>query len=107
MKIMEPEKLIDVQMMGILSVVSENPGIKNSDIKSKLENRAVLTKKIQELSRERLILETRRGRYNLKTYVISDFGQRVLDLLLAVEREVASAEPAEGAERADGMSRSC
>lgn len=85
---METKKLINQQFLDILTVVAMNPGIKHSDIMIKLDNKRAIASKIHELVELNMIKETKHGLHNMKTYLISDYGQSVLDAMIKLQKTI-------------------
>ena len=78
-------KRFDDYTIDILTIISENPGIKRTDLYNMLGTTTNKPRKLTtELIEDGFIEETREKRFNVKTLRLTDEGERILSLIKAM-----------------------
>lgn len=76
-------------MFQILQIVNDNPDIRNGNLREKLiKSDHVQTRYIGKAVSENMIIETKHGLHNIKTYRITDHGYEVLQAMLQLQAAV-------------------
>jgi len=94
---MADEIIFDTQSYSILSFIAKNPGIKKSDIIEKMKgigSKVKVTNIITEMIERKIIIEIKHGRYNLKTYELTPYGEKIHIAMNALYRTIEGEDPA-------------
>jgi predicted transcriptional regulator len=85
-------ELVKTDYMSILSIVESNPEIKKTELKMRAAKKYKVMQKIDKLSESGWIEETTHGRYNVRTYVITEKGKNALEAMREFAERVGAEE---------------
>lgn len=93
---MADEILFDTQSYSILSLIVKNPGIKKSDIIEKMKgigSQSKITDIITEMIERKMVIEVKHGRYNVKTYELTPYGEKIYTAMDNLFRTIQGDDP--------------
>lgn len=93
---MADEILFDTQSYSILSLIAKNPGIKKSDIIEKMKgigSQTKITDIITEMIERKIVIEVKHGRYNIKTYELTPYGEKIYAAMDILHRTIEGEDP--------------